>query len=115
MEIELKPGEKPSVNLGNGKTPNLMPDATKDEKGNRTVTLPSGKVAVIAPFKGKHVREAQTIAGGDASKLLFAIIALSVSIDEKPVLLEDLDEMDGLDVITLYGQFGQNFIAAPNK
>lgn len=122
MEIELKKDGKAEVKLGNengtgGPVENslLTPPTIKDEQGNKTVTLPSGKIAVISSFKGKHIREAQKIANGEADKLLFAIIALSVIIDGKPVLLEELDEMDGMDVMTLYGQFGTNFTSAPNK
>lgn len=72
----------------------------------REIKLPSGKTATIAQYKGKHVREAQRMADSDVSKLTFAIIALTTKIDGQPILMEDLDEMDGPDVIALMGEFG---------
>lgn len=93
----------------------LMTPAATDENGNKVITLPSGKKAVITKFLGKHVREAQKIAGGEADKVIFSIIALTTTIDGNPVVMEELDEMDGMDVMTLYGQFGSNFSSAPNK
>lgn len=79
---------------------------------SKTITLPSGKTAELENFKGKHVREAQKIADGDAGKVMFAMIALTVKIDGKGVVMEDLDEMDGQDVIALMGEFGGNFSPA---
>lgn len=76
---------------------------------NNTVFLPSGKTAVINPFKGKHVREAQKIADNDTSKMLFAMIAVTTTIDGKAIVMEDLDEMDGKDVLTLMKEFGSFF------
>lgn len=72
---------------------------------SKTITLPSGKTAVIAPFKGKHVRDAQRISDGDASKFMFAMIATSTTIDGQPFVMEDLDEMDGKDVMSLMAEF----------
>lgn len=74
----------------------------------KEIKLPSGKTAVISPFKGKHVREAQRMADSDLSKMTFAIIALTTKIDGQPILMEDLDEMDGPDVIELMGEFAGN-------
>lgn len=71
----------------------------------KEIKLPSGKTAVIAPFKGKHVREAQKVAGDDTSLIVFAMIALTTTIDGQPVVAEDLDEMDGMDVMALMGEF----------
>jgi hypothetical protein len=76
------------------------------EVAGKEINLPSGKVAVIVPFKGKHVREAQRIAGGDVSNIMFAMISLTTSIDGNPILMEDMDEMDGSDVLALMGEFG---------
>lgn len=40
--------------------------------------------------------------------MTFAMIALTTKIDGQPVLMEDLDEMDGADVIALMGEFAGN-------
>lgn len=120
MEIEISENGKVTADLGNGMPTADAPNPNAkgpifDAQGNKTVNLPSGKVAIIAKFLGKHVREAQKIAGGESDKVMFAIIALTTTIDSKPTVMEDLDEMDGMDVMTLYGQFGSNFSSAPSK
>lgn len=78
----------------------------------KQITLPSGKTATIAGFKGKHIREAQKMAGGDEGKLIYALIAQTTKIDDKPVVMEDIDEMNGPDVLALMGEFGGNFSPA---
>lgn len=74
--------------------------------GSKQITLPSGKIAQILPFKGKHIREAQRIADGDTSNMMFAMIAITTTIDGQNIVAEDLDEMDGQDVLALMGEFG---------
>lgn len=81
-------------------------DGKEMEKVGKEIKLPSGKIAVIEPFKGKHVREAQRIAGGDVSNIMFAMISLTTTIEGHAVLMEDMDEMDGSDVLALMGEFG---------
>lgn len=76
----------------------------------KTIALPSGKKAEIKDFKGKHIRDAQRIADGDVSKFIFAMIAVTTTIDNKPIVMEDLDEMDGRDVLKLQAEFSaENF------
>jgi hypothetical protein len=75
----------------------------------QTLTLPSGKVAVIGIFKGKHIREATRNADGETDKMIFALIAMTTTIDGKKIVWEDLDEMDGRDVLKLQGAFSTNF------
>lgn len=74
--------------------------------GTVTLVLPSGKTATMKPYKGKHIRQAQKAAGSDETKLVYAIIAITTEIDGKPVVMEDLDEMSGPDVLKLMGEFG---------
>lgn len=72
----------------------------------KTIALPSGKTAQVIDFKGRHIREAQKVAGTETEKYLFALIAATTTIDEKPVVMEDVDEMDGFDVLELMKAFG---------
>lgn len=86
----------------------------KKEQANElasTINLPSGSIAVVKEkFKGKHIRKAQLIANSDSSKLMYAIIAQLVTIDGQGIVMEDLDEMSGPDVLALMGHFGaENF------
>jgi len=69
------------------------------------IDLPSGAKATKIEFKGKHVREAQRLSDGDQSKALFAIIAVATLIDGKRVTMEELDEMDGRDIIHLMAEY----------
>lgn len=77
---------------------------------NKIINLPSGKTAEILPFKGYHIRAAQRKMGEDTSLFIFALISECVNIDGKPVIIEELDQMDGRDVIKLQAEFsGANF------
>lgn len=76
---------------------------------SKQIKLPSGKIAEVGAFKGKHIREAQRISDGEQDKFLFALISLTSTIDGNPILTEDLDDMDGADVLALMGEFSGNF------
>lgn len=78
------------------------------EQGKK-IELSGGRIAVIGDFKGKHVLEAQRLVGKEADKMIFALIATCVKIDGNSVFIEDLDDMNGADVLTLMGEFGENF------
>jgi hypothetical protein len=80
----------------------------------KTITLPSGRVAEIARLKGKHIREAMRLAGGDESLLSFAMVALATRIDGNPITIEELDEMESEDLLPLLGALG-NGSSNPTK
>lgn len=80
--------------------------------GTKEIKLPSGATAHIAPFKGKHIREAQRIADGDMSNMMFAMIAITTTVDGRNIVAEDLDDMDGQDVLALMGEFGGSLSTA---
>lgn len=67
--------------------------------------LPSGKKAAVKKFRGLDVLRAQRMAGEDTEKVLFAMIATCVLIDGEPIVMEDLEVMDGFDVVRLMGEF----------
>lgn len=81
----------------------------------KQIKLPSGRIAEIRPFKGKDILSAQKAAGNDQERIIFALIAQTVLIDNSHVVMEDLEEMDGMDVLALMGEFGQNFTSAPSN
>lgn len=76
---------------------------------NKLITLSDGKIATVTPFKGKHILEAQKAIGKDTEKMMLALIAQCVKIDDKQVILEEIEEMNGADVLVLMGEFGGNF------
>jgi hypothetical protein len=90
---------------------NLSVTPTTESKNSEVqeIILPSGKKAIIGAFKGKHIREATRIADGDSDKMIFALISITTTIDGNKVLIEDLDEMPGTDVMKLQAAFAVNF------
>jgi hypothetical protein len=74
----------------------------------RTKVLPSGVVAVIGTFKGRHIRESQKLVGTETERYLFALIALTTTFDGKTVIMEDVEEMDGWDVLALMAEFNSS-------
>jgi len=76
-----------------------------------TINLPSGAVAtIIEKPKGKHVRKAQNIAGGDNTLIVPALISLCVRINDAQILVEDFDEMPASDALALMGKIGESFL-----
>lgn len=104
--------QKNTMETPKQKRTNLKPSAgnspaaqERASEPNETLTLPSGAVAEFLPFKGKHVKSSQRLANGDETKVIPAIIAVATLIDGKSIMMEDLDEMDGRDVIKLMGHY----------
>lgn len=94
------------------KQPNSIPKKEgKDvvKMVGKEITLPSGKIAKVHPFKGKHILDAQKAAGDDQNKVIYAIIAQLCTIDGQKLVMEDILEMEGPDVLALMGEFGSNF------
>lgn len=77
---------------------------------NKIVNLTSGAVAEILPFKGRTVFEAQKRIADTGEDFMKVLISMTTKVDGKEVVVEDLDEMPGMDVIELLGEFsGANF------
>lgn len=55
--------------------------------------LKDGRVAVCHLLKGKDRVNISRITGGDASKAQDAIVALATKINDKPIVIEDMDNM----------------------
>lgn len=70
---------------------------------NKTITLPSGKVAVIRPGKGRDLIAAQRVAQ-NPEDISFALMAVLVTIDGAQLVAEDYMEMSLQDVLTLQGE-----------
>ena len=80
-------------------------DVKVHNDGSKEFELPSGKIAIIKPFKFKHIQEAQKISGTNTENFIPAIIAITTTIDGKPVIMEDVIDMDGWDGLELMGKF----------
>lgn len=79
----------------------------------KTITLSGGKIATIGEFKGRHIMAAKKLTD-DPEKLILAMISLVVTIDGNAIVFEDLEEMNGFDVLALMNEFS-GFIPEPAK
>jgi hypothetical protein len=70
----------------------------------REITLPSGRKALIRKGTGRDQIEAHKIAkGSSATELMYGLIARMALIDGKPILYEQVLELDLEDVMELQG------------
>lgn len=67
---------------------------------SNATTLPSGKTYTVRPGKGRDLLAAQR-AAKSPDEIPYALIAQLVEIDGKPVVYEDVLEMDLPDVLAL--------------
>lgn len=79
----------------------------------KEIILPSGKVARIHPFLGKHVKRAteQAQEKHQTENVLYLMLAQIVEIDGNPVVVEDFDEMSGEDLLAIQANFAGKFSA----
>jgi hypothetical protein len=73
------------------------------EEGRRTISLPSGKQADVRKGKGRDLMRAHRAVAGNPEPMSvsFALIAEVARIGGKPLVYEDLLDMDLDDVLTL--------------
>lgn len=76
----------------------------------KQITLSDGRIAEVGEFKGRHVLEAQKVVGKETEKMIFALMAQCITIDGKKLVIEDYEDMPGPDVLSLMGEFGENFL-----
>jgi hypothetical protein len=82
----------------------------------KTITLPSGKTAVIREAFGQDLMRAQRAIGDspDPSAVMFALVAETVEIDGKPIVYDDVLLMKLADVLMLQREvMGENFASPP--
>ena len=82
----------------------------------KQITLSDGRIAEIKEGKGKHAKAALRQMDGDSSNYLPAIMAQLVTIDCKPVVMEDLDELPLRDFQALMSEVSDgNFTPSQPK
>jgi hypothetical protein len=83
----------------------------------KTIDLRSGARAEVRRGVGRDLMRAQRIAaGGDASAVVFALVAELARVDGRKVVYEDVLEMDLADVMTLQAEvIGENFERPPQR
>ena len=80
----------------------------------KEITLPSGKKAVIAAGKGKHLFQAQKIAKAP-DEITYALLAILSTIDGEPVVYEDMPEMYLPDLLSLLVNSGLQDFLSPQQ
>jgi hypothetical protein len=88
-----------------------------DEQSTRTIDLPSGVRAEVRKGYGRDLMRAQrAAAGGDASAVVFALIAEVTLVDGRKIVYEDVLEMDLADVMVLQAEvIDENFDRPPPR
>ena len=89
----------------------------KEEQATRTIDLPSGVRAEVRRGHGRDLMRAQRAAvGGDASAVIFALIAEVARVDGHKIVYEDVLEMDLADVMALQAEvIDENFDRPPQR
>ena len=89
----------------------------KEPQDLRTIELPSGGRAEVRKGLGRDLMRAQrAAAGGDASAVVFALIAELTRLDGRKIVYEDVLEMDLADVMVLQAEvIGENFDRPPQR
>jgi hypothetical protein len=90
---------------------------TKEAEEVRTIDLPSGARAEVRKGYGRDLMRAQrAAAGGDASAVVFALIAEVTRVDGRKIVYEDVLEMDLADVMALQAEvIDENFDRPPQR
>src|ERR1700683_958251 len=90
---------------------------TNEEQSVRPIDLPSGGRAEVRKGYGRDLMRAQrTAAGGDASAVVFALIAEVARINGQKIVYEDVLEMDLADVMALQAEvIDENFDRPPQR
>jgi hypothetical protein len=88
-----------------------------DEQRVRAIELPSGAHAEVRKGCGRDLMRAQrAAAGGDASAVVFALIAEVTIVDGHKIVYEDVLEMDLADVMALQAEvIDENFDRPPQR
>jgi hypothetical protein len=88
-----------------------------EDRDTKTVELPSGARAEVRKGMGRDLMRAQrAVAGGDASAVVFALIAELTRVDGRKIVYEDVLEMDLADVMALQAEvIGENFEHPPQR
>ncbi|MBL7718960.1 MAG: hypothetical protein JNL72_09000 [Flavipsychrobacter sp.] len=76
-------------------------------KQQAEVTLSDGRIALIKAGKGRDAKEALRISGGREDEYMNALMSRTVSIDGKPVVPEELDELPMNDYIKIQTEFSE--------
>lgn len=70
----------------------------------RRVTLSDNRVATIGRATGRHLIRASVVSGGENQfAMMMGVVSQVAVIDGKPLVYEELQDMDAIDVLLLVG------------
>lgn len=73
-------------------------------KSIQFITLSDGRKATWRKGKGRDLLAASRMAGGnEPMRIAFGLIAVLVTVDDKALTIEDVEELDMADVLALQG------------
>ncbi len=85
--------------------------AEQNDQKHRTVTLPSGRAAIIREGRGRDLINAQRAVGktAESTALLQALVAVLCQVDGTDLVYEDVLDMPVADVLMLEAEVLGNF------
>lgn len=95
------------ANSENNAKPTLDFETEETENGGKIFELSDGRECEVHPGKGKHMKQAQRIAGDDPSGYMPALMSQLVDIDGKAVPGEEFDELPLKDYMKITQVFNE--------
>lgn len=77
-------------------------------------TLSDGRVAISRKLKGSDLKEVRRLTGGDSEKYQNAIVAKCVTLDDKPITIEEIDDLWMDDATKIVMMASINFPSTQN-
>ena len=75
----------------------------------KELKLLDGTLVKCYPAKGKHVRQSQRLMDGDETKMIFAVISVCATFNDKKITIEEIDELPSKDVFALMNEYSDSF------
>lgn len=97
-----KGSESPSNN-----TTGAQSGSTETELQPGEIKLSDGRIARIREGRGKDAREATMECEGNQNLVMFILMAKCITIDEKPIVWEDLDLLTSKDYMVVMAAFSE--------
>lgn len=67
-------------------------EGPKGEKQKRA-KLSDGRIAIVKMLKGKDVKDVQRQTGGNTDKFQSAVLAMSLTVDDQKMVIEEIEEL----------------------
>jgi len=78
-----------------------------EKAAEKVFQLSDGRSCKVIALKGRDMVQAQRVADGDQAKIMFALTAMATTIDEKQIVVEELEDMSLSDALKIQNAFGE--------